>query len=94
VSSDAGLSGGIQVAESTSTAAPSLVPVEAPPAPLANTVANAILTVEILRRKLDAAIMAEAWEAVKAIRERIVQAEREEAGNVVDLSSKVRRRDA
>jgi hypothetical protein len=61
---------------------------------LANTVANAILTVEILRRKLDAAIMAEAWEAVKAIRERIVQAEREEAGNVVDLSSKVRRRDA
>jgi hypothetical protein len=29
--------------------------------------------------------MAEQWEAVKAIRERIVQAEHEEAGNVVPL---------
>jgi hypothetical protein len=41
--------------------------------------------VDLLRRKLDAAIVAEAWDAVKAIRERIVQAEREAAGNVVSF---------
>jgi hypothetical protein len=40
-------------------------------------------SVEVLRRKLDAAIVAEAWDAVKAIRERIVEVERAEAGNVV-----------
>jgi hypothetical protein len=45
-----------------------------------------------LRRKLDAAIMAEQWEAVKAIRERIVQAEREEAGNVVAIGARRRLR--
>ncbi len=38
---------------------------------------------DVLRRKLDAAIVAGAWDAVKAIRERIVLAEREEAGNVI-----------
>jgi hypothetical protein len=45
------------------------------------------LTVEVLRRKLDAAIVAEAWDAVKAIRERIVEAEREAAGNVVPFDA-------
>ena len=48
------------------------------------------LTVEVLRRKLDAAIDAEAWEAVKAIRERMVDAEREAAGNVVALDARRR----
>jgi hypothetical protein len=42
-------------------------------------------SIETLRAKLDAAIVAEAWEAVKAIRERIVEVEREQAANVVDL---------
>jgi hypothetical protein len=41
------------------------------------------LTFDVLRRKLDAAIVAEAWDAVKAIRERIVEVERDAAGNVV-----------
>jgi hypothetical protein len=36
-------------------------------------------------RKLDAAIVAEAWDGVKAIRERIVELERAAAGNVVTL---------
>jgi len=44
----------------------------------------------VLRRKLDAAIDAEAWEAVKAIRERMVDAEREAAGNVVALDARRR----
>jgi hypothetical protein len=38
-----------------------------------------------LRAKLDRAIMAEQWEAVRAIRDRICQVERDEAGNVVEL---------
>ena len=33
------------------------------------------MTVEVLRRKLDAAILPEAWDAVGAIRERIVAVE-------------------
>jgi len=41
----------------------------------------------VLRRKLDAAIVAEAWDAVKAIRERMVEAERDAAGNVVALDT-------
>lgn len=48
------------------------------------------LTVDVLRRKLDAAIVAEAWDAVKAIRERMVEVERGEAGNVVSLSPRKR----
>jgi hypothetical protein len=44
-------------------------------------------TSEELRRKLDAAILAEAWDAVKAIRERIVEIDRA-AANVVDLASR------
>jgi hypothetical protein len=43
------------------------------------------LTIDALRRKLDAAIDAEAWEAVKIIRERIVEVERAQVGNVVKL---------
>jgi hypothetical protein len=43
------------------------------------------LTVAVLRRKLDAAILAEGWAAVKVIHERIVEAERAEAGNVVAI---------
>ena len=43
------------------------------------------ITIETLRRKLDAAIVAEAWEAVKAIRQRMIEVEREGAGNVVAL---------
>jgi hypothetical protein len=31
------------------------------------------VTADVLRRKLDAAILAEAWEAVKVIRQRIVE---------------------
>jgi hypothetical protein len=48
-------------------------------------------SVETLRAKLDAAIVAEAWDAVEAIRERIVQAERE-ADGVVQLSTRRRGR--
>jgi hypothetical protein len=43
------------------------------------------ITLEVLRQKLDAAILAEAWEAVKAIRERMVDVERAQAGNVRTL---------
>jgi hypothetical protein len=46
-------------------------------------------TLEVLRRKLDAAIVAEAWDAVKAIRERIIE---EERTNVVDLEAERVRR--
>jgi hypothetical protein len=44
----------------------------------------------VLRRKLDRAIMAEAWDAVKAIRERIAEVERAAAGNVVALDARRR----
>jgi hypothetical protein len=47
------------------------------------------ITSEVLRAKLDAAIVAEAWEAVKAIRERIVEIER---AGVVDLDAERARR--
>jgi hypothetical protein len=46
----------------------------------------------VLRRKLDAAIVAEQWAAVKIIRERIVEAERAECKNVVDLVAHRRER--
>jgi hypothetical protein len=59
---------------------------------------RSLVTVETLRAKLDAAIVAEAWDAVPVIRERIAEAEREveEAdakaatvgGNVVPFPSK------
>jgi hypothetical protein len=49
------------------------------------------LTVEVLRRKLDAAIDAEEWKAVAVIRERIVQAERDAAGNVLPFNATRRR---
>jgi hypothetical protein len=45
---------------------------------------------DVLRRKLDAAIVAEAWDAVKAIRERIVEVEREEAardGKLISIAT-------
>jgi hypothetical protein len=48
------------------------------------------LTVALLWRKLDAAIVAEAWDAVKAIQQRIVALEREAAGNVVALDARRR----
>lgn len=50
-------------------------------------------SVAVLRAKLDAAIVAEAWHAVKAIRERIAEAERDEAdasGKVVSLDARRR----
>jgi hypothetical protein len=50
------------------------------------------ITIEVLRAKLDAAIWAEAWEAVKAIRERIGHAERTAAGNVLNLAEERQRR--
>ena len=46
------------------------------------------LTLDVLREKLDAAIVAEAWDAVKAIRERMIEVERADAGNVRVLRSK------
>jgi hypothetical protein len=46
---------------------------------------------DVLRRQLDAAIIAEAWDAVKAIRDRIAQVEREKAGNVRSIDSAKRR---
>ena len=49
------------------------------------------LSVEVLRRKLDAAILVEAWDAVKVIRDRIAQADRAEAGNVYILDEAHRR---
>lgn len=48
-------------------------------------------SVETFRRKLDAAIIAEAWEAVKAIRERILELEQEQASNVVTFPARGRR---
>jgi hypothetical protein len=49
--------------------------------------------VERLRCKLDAAIDDEAWEAVKVIRERILEIQREQARNVVALDeARARRR--
>jgi hypothetical protein len=50
------------------------------------------VTVDVLQRKLDAAILAEAWHALKTIRERIAQVERTEAGNVVPIEGARRRR--
>lgn len=47
-------------------------------------------TVEVLRAKLDAAIVAEAWDAVKVIRERMKQVER---AGVVDLAAERARRE-
>ena len=44
--------------------------------------------VAALRSKLDAAIMAEAWDAVKVIAERLRAAERETAGNVVPIGKR------
>jgi hypothetical protein len=44
-----------------------------------------VLTIEVLRQKLDRAIVAEAWDAVKAIRERMIEVERDAAGNVVSI---------
>ncbi len=52
------------------------------------------LTVAVLWRKLDAAIVAEAWDAVKAIQQRIVALERGAAGNVVDLAAERGKRGA
>jgi len=43
------------------------------------------LNVNVLRRKLDAAIVAEAWDAVRVIRDRIVETERSAMGNVFEL---------
>jgi hypothetical protein len=51
--------------------------------------AAAPLTLDVLRAKLDRAIVAEAWDAVKAIRERIVALERE---GVVELDEERKRR--
>jgi hypothetical protein len=42
---------------------------------------------ETLRAKLDAAIAAEAWDAVRIIHARIVEAERSAAGNVISIGS-------
>jgi hypothetical protein len=42
------------------------------------------LTLDVLRAKLDAAILAEAWDAVRVIRDRIVEIER---AGVVDLGA-------
>jgi hypothetical protein len=42
-------------------------------------------SLETFRQKLDAEIVAEAWEAVKAIRASIVEVEREAKGNVIAL---------
>jgi hypothetical protein len=46
-----------------------------------------------LRAKLDRAIMAEQWEAVRAIRDRIVEVERVEAANVIDFVARRRARE-
>jgi hypothetical protein len=48
------------------------------------------VTVEVLRAKLDAAILAEAWDAVKAIRERMVALPCAAAGNVVPVRDRRR----
>ena len=39
--------------------------------------ARSLVTIEMLRAKLDAAIVAEAWDAVPVIRERLAEAERD-----------------
>jgi hypothetical protein len=46
-------------------------------------------TLEVLRAKLDAAIVAEAWDAVKAIRDRMAEMQR---ADVVDLAGERARR--
>jgi len=49
--------------------------------------------VEELRRKLDAAILAEAWEAVKIVHARIVEEEKRAApDNLIDLGRERERR--
>ncbi len=48
------------------------------------------ISLDVLRQKLDAAIVAEAWDAVKAIRERMTEVERAGAGNVVKLDTRRR----
>ena len=53
-------------------------------APPPRSAAASPVTVDVLRAKLDAAILAEEWSAVKAIRERMIEVERE-ASNVVPL---------
>jgi hypothetical protein len=45
-------------------------------------------TVEALRAKLDIAIMAEQWDAVRTIKQRIDEVERAAAGNVVPIDSR------
>ena len=67
------------------------VPFEAPGARRGNEWGNAdpVLDLPTLRRKLDAAILAEAWEAVKAVRERITELER---AAVVNLETERARR--
>ncbi len=47
--------------------------------------ASESLTVDVLRAKLDAAIVAEAWDAVKVIAERLRVAELAAAKNVVEI---------
>jgi hypothetical protein len=70
----------------TATSAPAV-------APQVNAMPNAEpITIEVLRAKLDRAIIAEEWEAVKAIRERIGEVERVPAGNVLNLAEERLRR--
>lgn len=47
-----------------------------------------LIDIATLRRKLDSAILAEAWDAVKAIRERIVEVERAAFVDLVEERAK------
>jgi hypothetical protein len=70
-------------ASDEATESPQLSTVRDEPRPLETAGRAEPLTLDLLRRKLDAAIVAEAWEAVRAIRERIVEVER---SGVIDLA--------
>lgn len=67
-------------------------PRDEPQRPKVETPDAPALTLDVLRRKLDAAIVAEAWEAVKAIRQRMLEVERDAAGNVIAIDDARARR--
>ena len=64
---------------------------DSPDAPRPVAMPNAEPSIDVLRRKLDSAILAERWDAVRVIRDRIVEVERL---GVVDLDAERARRRA
>jgi hypothetical protein len=66
-------------------------PTDREPRAILDTTGPGIPEVDVLRRKLDAAIVAEEWEAVKIIHGRIVEVERDAMpANVIHLGERRR----